>query len=79
MRMFELRFLSNYGEASFRIARLEYAGKGTRRATQPGALFFRLFLLGKQKKEVSRRAVPGPLLQLKAIYYWIAARLWRSQ
>jgi hypothetical protein len=26
MRMFELRFLSNHGEASFRIARLEPVG-----------------------------------------------------
>ena len=30
-----------------------------RRAAQRGALFFRPFLLGKQKKGASRRAAPG--------------------
>jgi hypothetical protein len=59
MRMFELRFLSNYGEASFRIARLEPVGCGKPKASEGGALFFRLFLLGKQKKGASRRAAPG--------------------
>ena len=59
MRMFELRFLSNYGEASFSIARLEAVGCGEPKASEGGALFFRLFLLGKQKKEASRRAAPG--------------------
>jgi hypothetical protein len=59
MRMFELRFLGNHGEASFRIARLGPGGYGKPKASEGGALFFRPFLLGKQKKGASRRAAPG--------------------
>jgi hypothetical protein len=36
MRMFELRFLSDYGEASFRIARLEAVGEGEPKASEVG-------------------------------------------
>jgi hypothetical protein len=58
MRMFELRFLCKHGEASFRIARLESAGKGTHRATLSGALSFASFF-GQAKKEARVPGGPG--------------------
>jgi hypothetical protein len=50
MRMFELRFLSNYGEASFRIARLGAVGYGEPKASEGGVAFFWLLFLAKQEK-----------------------------
>jgi hypothetical protein len=50
MRMFELRFLCNYGEASFRIARLEPVGGGEPKASEGGGLLFGDFSLGQTRE-----------------------------
>jgi len=39
--------------------------EGIRRTAKQGAFFFGFFLLGKQKKESSRRAAPGEFHQDK--------------
>jgi hypothetical protein len=50
MRMFDLRFLGNHGEASFRIARFETVGCGEPKASEGGVAFFWSLFLATQEK-----------------------------
>jgi hypothetical protein len=52
MRMFELRFLRDYGEASFRIARLEPVGCGKPKASEGGSPSFGHFSWRRKKSDL---------------------------